>query len=179
MYNEVFYENVVAGSSPVWGAESLRTWQTGLAEATAGMTEIERDRYHYEHANEFIRNNPGAALGTAWLGAVRFWQAFPHQGGRAVRMAVGVFFLALLAMALVGAAIFWRRRPIVPLIVYMLLAETLVHVLYWSNIRMRLPFHPLLAVLAAGAVAVLFGRRSLVGEVFRVREEDSLYSPAV
>ena len=67
---------------------------------------------------------------------------------------------------------------LVPLIVYVLAAETLVHAYYWSNIRMRVPFHPLLAVLAAAGVAALFGRSALVGEPVQAAEEETLYSPA-
>ena len=178
-YNEVFYGQVVAGHSSTWAASSLSEWQESLALETAGMDEMEKDRFYYQKAGEFVAGDRFGAAHVAAFGALRFWAPFPHSAPGPARICMGAFFIGLLALAIGGTLVVWRRRPSARLIVYLLVIETVVHMYYWSNVRMRIPFHPLLAVLAAAGVAVIFGRRSLIGEALPIKEEESVYSPAV
>lgn len=178
-YNEVFYHEVVAGDSPTWRPESLTVWQVSLAAETVNLSEIQRDRFYYRKAGHFIRKNPVRAMHVAAFEAHRFWTAFPHNAPPKLRFALGAFYIFLIALAVAGAFVAWKRTPLVPLIAYLLVAETLLHAYYWSNIRMRVPFHPLLAVLAAAGVAVLFGRAALIGEFAETAKEDPLVSPVV
>lgn len=178
-YNTVFYNKVVAGPSDTWSDESLAAWQQQLREETAGLSEVERDRHFYAKARNFVREDFKRAAHIALFEAGRFWGIFPHSVTRGQGIFLGAFFVVLLVLAVPGALAAWRRPCVVPLVVYLLAAETLLHMYYWSNIRMRTPFHPLLAVLAAAGVATLFGRRSFIGEAVPLPEEDPLYSPAV
>jgi 4-amino-4-deoxy-L-arabinose transferase-like glycosyltransferase len=178
-YNERFHDGIVAGPFTTWGAEGLEYWQAELAAETRLMGEAERDRYYYEKAGEFIAERPFAAFRTALYGAMRFWRPFPHDRSPLIRFTTGVYFVVLLALAVGGFFVAWRRRPVPVLILYIFAFETCVHMYYWSNLRMRIPFHPLLAVLAAVGVAALFGRRAFVGAAIALPEEDPLYSPAV
>jgi len=177
-YNEVFYSEVVAGPYRTWPRASLESWQKDLDEATGGMSEAERDRYYSRRAREFTAQHPPRAARVAVFEMGRFWAPFPHSAPRNAALALGAFFLVLAGLAAAGIYVGWGRSLLVPLIVYVLAAETLVHAYYWSNIRMRVPFHPLLAVLAAAGVAALFGRSALVGEPVKAAEEETLYSPA-
>ncbi|MHC4713640.1 MAG: ArnT family glycosyltransferase [Planctomycetota bacterium] len=177
-YNDRFYREVVAGTSDVWSPSTLAAWQSGLAGETAGMSETERDRYYYEKASRFIRENPSAAAHTAAFGALRFWRPYPHRASSLMGVFLGGFFVCLSALAIMGLFAAWRRGPVAAVILYMLLAEA-IHMYYWSNVRMRIPFHPLLAILACAGVATLFGRRALIGPAIAAPEEDPLYSPAV
>ncbi|MCD6404833.1 MAG: glycosyltransferase family 39 protein [Planctomycetes bacterium] len=178
-YNEVFYGEVVSGPAPTWSPKSLKSWQEALAGETEGMSEVERDRHFYSKAGVFAASNRQAAARIAFFEARRFWRAFPHSASGTVRVFLGAFFIVLAVLALVGIRVAWRRGPVAHLVVYLLAAETVIHMYYWSNIRMRVPFHGLLAVLAAAGVAVLFGRRAFVGEAVALLKEDTVYSPAV
>ncbi len=178
-YNEVFYREVVSGPAPRWSPKSLKSWKEALVGETEGMSEVEKDRYFYRKAAVFVAGNRPAAVRIAFFEARRFWQAFPFSASGIVRVFLGAFFIVLVILALAGIKVAWRRGPVVRLIVYLLVAETVVHTYYWSNIRMRVPFHGLLAVLAAAGVAVLFGRRAFVGEAVVRLKEDTVYSPAV
>jgi hypothetical protein len=67
-----------------------------------------------------------------------------------VRWGIAIFYLLELGAAVLGL---WRLRrdewvvwwPLVLLV----LSFALVHVVYWSNLRMRAPVEPVLALLAA------------------------------
>jgi hypothetical protein len=67
-----------------------------------------------------------------------------------VRWGIAVFFAVELLAAAMGL---WRlrreeRRNWWPLVL-LVLSFALVHVVYWSNLRMRAPIEPVLALLAA------------------------------
>jgi hypothetical protein len=178
-YNEVFYSEVVAGPSPVWDAASLAAWQARLETETLGLSEVERDKHHYAAANRFIYDDPARAAQIAAYEMVRFWRAVPHTAHGAAGAVLGVFFLVTVGLAAVGAYASWRKRPTAALVVYVLAAETLVHAWYWSDIRMRVPFHPLMAVLAAAGLATLFGRKIRIAQPISAPQDNTLYSPAV
>lgn len=177
-YNEVFYGEVVAGPAPVWEADSLAEWQARLEAETLGMSEVERDKYHYAAGNQFARQDPARAAQIAAYEMVGFWRAVPHTATGAAGALLGVFFLVTAGLAAVGAYVSWRKRPTAVLIVYLLAAETLVHAWYWSDVRMRVPFHPLLAVLAAAGLATLFGRKIRIAQPVAAPQDNALYSPA-
>jgi len=178
-YNERFHDEVVAGPYGTWQEESLEKWQSQIAAETRLMTEPRRDRYHYAKAAEFISDRPLDASRVALYGAMQFWRPFPRKAAPMIRLGAAAFFVVLVLFAVGGLFAAWRRRPVPQMILYILICETLVHMYYWSNLRMRIPFHPLLAVLAAAGIIALFGRRGFVGAALPLPEEDALYSPAV
>ena len=117
--------------------------------------EIERDRWLSQRAHQWIRQHPRNFVELCWLRVKRFWNIFP--GGTdagslpmIARWGVAVFFAIELLAAALGL---WRLRrdewrawwPLVLLVV----SFALVHVVYWSNLRMRAPVEPVLALLAA------------------------------
>jgi hypothetical protein len=178
-YNSVFYSNVVAGRDEAWTSESgsLAQWQARIAAETQGMNEAAADRHNYTMAAGFTGGDPRGALRVGLYEALGFWRAYPHGRGRLATAAAGAFFVVVGALAIIGAAVAWRRGPVVPLTVYLLAAETVVHVYYWSNVRMRIPYHPLIAVAAAAAVAAFFGRKAYAGAVVAV-PSGAIYGPA-
>lgn len=178
-YNEVFYGEVVAGPRGIWSKDSLEAWQETLAAETEGMNELEIDAHHYGKAREFTSADRLRAAHVAAFEAARFWAVTPHGPGRLARGILAAFFLCLGGLAAVGAYVSWKTRPAAFLAIYLLLAETLVHTYYWSNIRMRVPFHPLLSVLAAVGLATLFGRKLSLPEPVAATGENTLYYPAV
>ncbi len=174
--NPVFAEEVVQQpSGTVWGGESLRRWQQSLedamrADGVAMEDEIARDRYLKNRAVQFIRAEPVTFLHACWLRFRRFWGMSPPESATdaigqlwkritgheesvtvvqgSVRWSVRIFYGVLFAAALWGGVCIAGRsdwRPVLGLIISLML----VHLVYWSNARMRAPTMPAIALLAA------------------------------
>jgi hypothetical protein len=84
----------------------------------------------------------------------RFWGVAPVEGSGPqpswLRMGVAGFYLSQFAAAALGLLVVarsWSVRWIPPLL--MVGAFMGVHLIYWTNTRMRAPIEPVIAVLAA------------------------------
>jgi hypothetical protein len=159
--NPVFYREVAAKSpGTIWSAQSHADWQAGidhrmLAETHPVISGTDRDRWCYAEAWRTIRQQPGLFLRSCGVRFVRFWSPVPmgstgHSLPSVVWYAVGLFYLAMFGGCLVGVwslrgGSFDRVKPLLILIT----AFACVHLLYWSNVRMRAPLMPALAVLFA------------------------------
>lgn len=173
--NPVFAREVVdAEFGTVWNGESLQRWQQQLEQnmqqnGVATGDEIARDTWHKQRAFAFIRQNPDTFLRASLLRLRRFWgtgppstalqaleQRLQNRGISAataaatcqgVSVGVTVYYLGLFAAAVAGFLRVPCRNhwPAIVLIV----AFCGVHLVYWSNARMRAPVMPALALLAA------------------------------
>ncbi|HUG91125.1 MAG TPA: glycosyltransferase family 39 protein [Planctomycetaceae bacterium] len=144
--------------------------------------EAARDRWMYARAWRHIRDEPGLCLRACWLRFRRFWNVAPleqsagliEQAWRRVCLAIGwaggmrsagaiasaaewtvaTFYTAITAALLAGLVRLrrgeWREWS--PLVV-IVAAFCLVHLVYWTNTRMRAPVVPLVALLAARGFA--------------------------
>jgi 4-amino-4-deoxy-L-arabinose transferase-like glycosyltransferase len=177
-YNEVFYDEVVSGRSDSWSRESLVKWQASVNSETAGKSEPESDAVNYAAAREFVREDYTRAARVALYEMANFWLVVPHSATGLMALGLGLYFLVLVGLAAVGVYVAWRSHPAATLVVVLLAAETIVHMYYWSDVRMRIPFHPLLAVMAAVGLATLFGRKIRIPQPIKAGRERALYSPA-
>lgn len=169
--NSVFYEEVVQRSwRTTWEGESLSRWQRSLetemaAESPPIVGETERDRWMSSRAKETISQNPGLFLRSCLTRFLRFWNPVPISTPERpisgpVGLGIGIFSCVLfmgticsgfpLRSFAAGQSVDWLRVCAWCLII----AMTLVHLIYWSNMRMRTPLEPFLALLAIGS----FGR---------------------
>ncbi|MDG2221192.1 MAG: glycosyltransferase family 39 protein [Rubripirellula sp.] len=124
-----------------------------------GITEHDDDRLAYEAAKATIYRQPRMFVWSCLVRATRLWSPFPHatqQRSRLVIAAVGGWYLVLYVMVVIGVVRIYRGTrvhwqvwwPIAAL----LFTLTAVHAVYWSNIRMRAPAIPALAILASAAI---------------------------
>jgi hypothetical protein len=121
----------------------------------AGITgELARDRWMRDRALENIAADPPAFLRACWLRLRRFWGLMPIEGAsdqsRWIRRGIGAFYGVTLLGAIAGGlhvARHWSGRWLPSLL--MITGFMGVHLVYWTNIRMRAPIVPILAVLAA------------------------------
>jgi 4-amino-4-deoxy-L-arabinose transferase-like glycosyltransferase len=170
--NPGFYEYLRAGAwGSVWNAEEFSdTWRK-----RALADELQSNRRAYAEARENIRREPGMFSYSCLVRIARLWAPMPHQvvadegpRQRGARYAVGLWYSAELLLAVLGLwAASGRGRPRAvggygirtypppPWLWGLLLAGclTAVHTLYWSNMRMRAPLMPVVAVAAAMALA--------------------------
>lgn len=150
-----------------------RDWTTQPA-AVAEVTEYEDDQLAYQAARATIRRRPKMFLWSCLVRVGRLWSPLPHmaeqphadRGGadpaaatpalRWARLAiVAIYYLLFYALVVLGLRKIGLARALRQLwpIWTLLLALSLVHLFYWSNLRMRAPAIPGLAIVAAAVVS--------------------------
>jgi hypothetical protein len=147
----------------VWNAaEVSETWRK-----RALADELGANRQAYAEAWGNIGLEPGMFCYSCLVRIGRLWGSLPHQVDpcegslrRAARYAVGLWYLAELPLAAFGA---WRavgRGGAQQWLWGLLLAGclTAVHSLYWSDLRMRAPLMPVVAL--AAAVGLVWGGKA-------------------
>ncbi len=152
--NPYYYQDVLnQKTEAVWGGSGQMRYWAWVRETTAGLGEVDGDRVLRDEALRFARSRPAdfARASVARLG--RFWGIAPsalvYSRGRRLLTAVWTIplFVALV-WGLLGAVV-WRRSLV--LAVAVLIALSLIHAVYWTDLRMRSPAVPAIAVIAACA----------------------------
>ena len=164
--NPAFYEEVVRQPwGTVWDGShgpGQVVWADGINADMdrLGVTgEVARDRWMAARARDNIQAEPGAFMRASLLRFVRFWNVAPSGPAADAVPAVLIWIVAgwyalLYIAAAYGAFHVLRTRQRTWLPALLLMAGfTLVHLVYWSNARMRAPVMPAVAVLAAGGIA--------------------------
>jgi len=148
---------------PRWSDLALaRLTLPARSPATVRDGEFADDRFAYALARRYMRDRPGMFGWACLVRLGRFWGVWPHavtasesSARRAFRYLVAVWYLVVWVLALTGAGAQgwalvrnpWRSG------VWLCLAFTAVHVFYWTDLRMRAPLTPFLAILAAAGAA--------------------------
>ena len=140
----------------VWDS---RGWQDQLAQeaAEAGIRptdEVGRDRWMYDRAWRNIRTDPHGFARSCVVRLLRFWSLIPLTDSPAPGVTLAVGLLHALIFIGLAASLFRSRRPAALQLVWtlawaMLIAFSTVHLLYWSNARMRAPLVAAIALLSA------------------------------
>ena len=129
-----------------------------------GAGELAQDRWMYRRARRDISANPRLFLRACLLRCAEFWNVIPLSPSRSGISAVLVWGtcagyaieLSLFVVGLLSLLRRWDDRWFFLLV--LILNFSLVHLLYWSNMRMRAPLMPLIAVIASRGVAELWTR---------------------
>lgn len=154
--NATYYDEVVNGPpGAVWSGPGQAAWFRSIPPRIAGArSEPEADRVLRAEALRVIRERPGDFLRAAWTRLTRFWAIAPASAvySSRVRMVSALWSIPL------GLAVAWGltrrstwRWPCVLAPVF-LIALTAVHFFYWSDLRMRAPLVPAIALIAIVAV---------------------------
>jgi len=181
-HNAEYYREVVQRPwGTVWSGESLSNWQQNLERELSQQSppldfragkvdEVARDRWMSRAAWRTIRLDPGWAVRAGGTLLGRFWSSMPQETesgvSRMARWSIALWYGALFIAAVAGlwsvcvaAEVHWW--PVLTLIV----SVTLVHTLYWADMRMRAPLSPALALLAVHWMSV---RTSVASRKFQV-----------
>lgn len=173
--NSTFYREVLHGPwGTAWSGESLLPWQqeleTRLRAAQPPLnTEPQRDQWFYREAFDTMRRQPTDFLLSCLYRFTRLWDILPQDPQRAaiplpVRWGMAAWFSLLWFGLLVGIGVLFQRRnsagfsPPSGFLLLMILNVTAVHLLYWTDLRMRAPLIPLVAILAIQGWQTLLGR---------------------
>jgi len=134
---------------------------TATAYPAAAEMELWMDQLLQKQAWSTMRNDPRSALQAGSYRIRQLWSPLPHKltaeestARMMLRYATCAWYCGVYALAAVGI---WRLRGRLlapPWIwgVLLCLAFTAVHTFYWTNLRMRAPLMPFVALVAAGAL---------------------------
>jgi hypothetical protein len=151
--NPILYRHWQTSVSREWDEETFHSQWRNERSRSPNQDEVSVDRLAQSLAWSTILGTPGTflqgcAIRTGWL-----WALWPssRQSSRATRIAIAVWYAILFLSAIVGF-IQWIRsgkslRDWLPGLL-LVASLTLVHSVYWSNMRMRSPAMPIIALLA-------------------------------
>jgi 4-amino-4-deoxy-L-arabinose transferase-like glycosyltransferase len=174
--NDEFYDHLLQKQwTPVWDSSRLDDeyrrhssgpWQ-GMLDTVHQfllIDELEGDRWAYEQAQDTIRRRPGMFLAVSASRVGWLWSPLPNRLTkdestlrRMARYAVAGWYVLVYALAVLGVIGLRRRLLASPWLwgLLLVLSFTAMHAVYWSNLRMRAPLMPLVAMLAAAGAAHL------------------------
>ena len=146
-----------------WPGASLLAWQDELEHqirtaepAVNPDDELARDDWMAAQAWQHLRSDPGRTLREAASLLLRFWSPspIPAEGEARSRSAIWIvsaWYAVVFCLAIAGLVRLIRGRLWGPLAVLVLplVGASLVHSLYWSDMRMRAPFGCCLALLVS------------------------------
>jgi hypothetical protein len=150
--NPVYYAEVVNGPpGAVWSGPNQAHWFDAVERALRGLSEPEADRRLRAQALRTLVEQPRDFVRASAARLGRFWSVAPAAAvyARELRIATALWTVPLWILLLLGLTRrgLWRWPQIsAPLVV---LALTVVHAFYWSDLRMRAPAVPAIALIAA------------------------------
>jgi hypothetical protein len=144
----------------------------GEPDPTPERLELLIDRDLNDRAWAVMRDDPAGAVRACLYRLRQLWSPLPHQltaeesaGRRLLRYGTCAWYCGVYALAAVGV---WRLRGELlrpPWLwgVLLCLAFMAVHTLYWTNLRMRAPLMPFVALVAAAALSPILRSPPLRG----------------
>lgn len=166
--NDSYYEYLRSGETPVWdNSEFHKKFARQHPYLGTSASELARDRAAYREAIGTMKQNPDMAAYSALVRFTMFWRLLPNALSNDesskrtfVRYAIGVWYLVQFALVISGlfylGKALWKPGWIAALL--LLASFTLVHLFFWSNMRMRSPLVPILAVLACAGIELFWNR---------------------
>jgi hypothetical protein len=131
-------------------------WQAPVNDQPAPpIDELPDDRLAQQSAKATIVRQPGMFLLSCVYRVGWFWALAPHEASGRARLLIGVWYAVWFLCAAWGVVRIgseWRA-PLWLGAASVVLTLTLIHAVYWSNMRMRAPLMPIVYVVAAVAVA--------------------------
>lgn len=162
--NDEFYRvEVLEADGTLWDSQP---WQKQLRQNLADVglrndQEVAIDRHMTNLAWTWIKEHPAEFWESCWLRLKRFWNVVPSGSDAGslpapVRWGIALFFVVELAAAAIGLLKSVRCDvthwwPLVLLVS----SFAAVHLVYWSNLRMRAPVEPILALFAARGIQAI------------------------
>jgi hypothetical protein len=165
--NEGFYQFLKESDwGEVWDSKELDD-RYNAKKAALQCDEIKADDWARQQAMHCIQRQPSMFVYSCLIRIGRLWGPLPHRlsleestARRFARYAVAVWYICVFLLA--AYALVLQRKQLLqsPWVwgVTLCLAFTIVHCLYWSNLRMRGPLMPAVYLAAAWGFAELWQR---------------------
>lgn len=151
--NPILYRHWQASVSREWDEDVFHAqWRNERAQSMK-QDEVTLDRLAQSLACSTILGNPvaflrGCVIRVGWLWAL--WPS-PRQASLATRIAIASWYATVFCFAIAGCMQFvrsWRHLQRWFPGLLLVASLTLVHSVYWSNMRMRAPAVPIVSLLA-------------------------------
>lgn len=152
--NPVYYREILDGPpGRVWTGEDQLRWFDSINRETAGMSERDADRYLQAAVWKLAAERPRDFARAIVHRLAHFWGVAPAASvyppiARWITAAWTVPLWIALALGLFTRSFWSWPRLAVPMVV---IGLTLVHALFWTDLRMRAPIVPAIALIAGGA----------------------------
>ncbi|MEW4563432.1 hypothetical protein AB1K70_12950 [Bremerella sp. JC770] len=166
--NDAYYEYLRSGSTPVWdNTEFHQRFARRHPNLGTSASELSRDKAAYKEAVQTMKQHPDMAAYSALVRLSMFWRLLPNalsdqeSSKRTLfRYAIGAWYLVQFSLVLVGLLALGKdlAKPGWMAALMLLASFTLVHLFFWSNMRMRCPLVPILAVLACVGIELFWNR---------------------
>lgn len=162
--NEAFYDEVVNAPWGTTWTEGQQRWANQLnaqMDQVGLEDEVSRDAWQKRRAWETILNRPNDFAKAVLLRFTRFWNVVPQsdQVPKPVWLLVGAFYSIAWFLAVIGIFVSWREKIVAfAPAAFLPLAFMGVHLLYWSNARMRLPVEPAVFLFSSVGVDAIWRR---------------------
>ncbi len=132
-------------------------WPEDFKNQVCSMTELQQRQFFEDEAAQFIRQNPGVALGLYFRKAFYFWWFSPQSGllyPRSYLAVYKVFYSAVLLFAITGAALGLRspdrnRREATVILIGIVLVICLAQSVFYVEGRHRWLVEPLMLIFTA------------------------------
>ncbi|HOP76192.1 MAG TPA: phospholipid carrier-dependent glycosyltransferase [Thermogutta sp.] len=161
------------GVKPVWDATEFNAQWVKTLEAKQLHDELAADRLAYELAFETIRHQLTMFLRACYDRFCQLWRLIPNRLDQdeplvlwGLRHGVGLFYLVEYVLVGLGILGWLKRRDfqtpdrvLAVLVCALVLTVVGIHLFYWTNMRMRAPLIPMLALLAGEGYHYLTSRR--------------------
>ena len=161
--NPVYYAEVLDGPpGAVWSGPGQRRWFEASRRAQAALSEPEFDRRMRAEGLRMLAERPRDFARAALARLRRFWSVAPSDAvyPRKLRLATAAWTIPLWIALVLGLArrASWRWPKVAA--PALLLALSAVHSVFWTDLRMRAPLVPVIALIAAGCPAGRMRTRS-------------------
>lgn len=163
--NEVFYSDVVQKAwGTTWSDSRLSQWKLENEFAMAVLEiapqdEVRRDHWHSQRAWDYITQHPWQTGQAALWRIRRLFDISPHGPAKTelsqpVLWGIRIWYSLQMSGLFVGLFLL-RNRPMQ----IGLLALVLTHLLYWTDMRMRAPVLPIIALFSTAGLRWAFGSK--------------------
>ncbi len=152
--NDAYYDDVLnRPEGAVWTGPGQFAWFDRVNCELAGVDEIEADRRLRNEALRTMEKRPRDAVRAAVARLSRFWSLAPDAAvyARSVRVVVAVWTTPIWLALVLGLLDSRTRQAPRAVAAGMIVGLTIVHMFYWTDVRMRAPIVPAIALLAASA----------------------------
>lgn len=152
--NPAYYADVLDGPrDAVWSGPHQQAWFEWVERMTRHMSPPQADRYLRDEGLRMLREHPVKFLRASVARLGRFWGIAPSASvyPSRLRMATAAWTIPLwiaLALGLSRRSTWCWPRMTAPLVI---LGLSAVHIVYWTDMRMRVPIIPAVGLVAATA----------------------------
>jgi hypothetical protein len=125
------------------------------------MSEVDRNRFWWNQTIDTLRDDPTRVARLALVKFFRFWSPWPNEPQFRRAAVVAVTLIGTVPVWVLAAWGAWYLRQHSALLALGLAPPAyfcILHLLFVSSVRYRVPGSPFLAILAGAMIAALFGR---------------------